>query len=103
MSYGVEIWGLKEREKIEGLKVRYIRWVLGVERETPWYLVREETQREKLKGRAGRRAWRFEERLEDGRRRIARRCLEEMRERDGRGATGSKWEEERRVFQGEGI
>ncbi|XP_018370076.1 PREDICTED: uncharacterized protein LOC108765728 [Trachymyrmex cornetzi] len=45
VSYGVEIWGWKEREAVESLQERYLRWVLGVER-TPGYLVREELQRE---------------------------------------------------------
>lgn len=96
LSYGVEVWGWKEREKIEVLEERYLRRVLGVEGRTPGYLVREELQREKLRGRAGRRAWRFEERLEEGRGSdIARKCLEEMKERWRRGRVVTKWEEER--------
>lgn len=47
MGYGVEVWGMGERE---GLKERYMRWVLGV-----GYLVKEELQREKLGKRACRR------------------------------------------------
>lgn len=47
VRYRVEIWGWKEREKIEALQERYMRWVLGVDRRTPWYLVREELQRER--------------------------------------------------------
>lgn len=39
---------------------------------TSGYIVREETQREKLKGRPGMRAWRGE---------IAKLCWEEMRDR----------------------
>ncbi|KYN21992.1 hypothetical protein ALC57_05622 [Trachymyrmex cornetzi] len=45
------------------LQERYLKWVLGIERGTPGYLVREELQREKLRVRAGKRAWAFEERL----------------------------------------
>ncbi|KYN08823.1 hypothetical protein ALC57_19070 [Trachymyrmex cornetzi] len=48
VSYGVEIWGWKEREAVERLQERYLRWVLGVERRTPGYMVRKELQREKL-------------------------------------------------------
>jgi len=52
----VEIWDWKEREELEE---RYLRWVLGVEGRTPWYLllVREELQRDKLNIRPGRRVW----------------------------------------------
>jgi len=41
MGYGVEVWEWKEREKMEKLEERYLRWVL-VDYKTPWYLVREE-------------------------------------------------------------
>ncbi|KYN27961.1 hypothetical protein ALC57_02628 [Trachymyrmex cornetzi] len=64
-EYGVEIWGWKERE-VESLQERYLRWMLGVERRTPGYLVREELQREKLRAKTGKRAWAFEERLRRG-------------------------------------
>jgi len=55
MGYGIEIWGWKERKGIEKLEERYLRWVLGVDYKTPWYLVREELQRKKIRSRAGRR------------------------------------------------
>ncbi|XP_076301689.1 uncharacterized protein LOC143219703 [Lasioglossum baleicum] len=32
VSYGVEIWGWKEREGIEKLQERHLKWVLGVDR-----------------------------------------------------------------------
>lgn len=67
MSYGVKVWGWKERKKMERLEERYIRWVLRVERMMLGYMVREEIQREKSSGMAGRRAWKFEERLRQGR------------------------------------
>lgn len=69
---------------------------MEVDGRTPDYLVREELQREKLRGRAERRAWRFEERLEEGRGSvIARKCLEEMKERWRRGRVVTKLKEER--------
>lgn len=40
IGYGVEIWGWKERGGIENLQERYLRWVLGVERSTPGYMIR---------------------------------------------------------------
>lgn len=75
MGYGVEVWGWGEREWIEKLEERYLRWVLGVDKRTPDYLMREELQREKLWERAGRRAWGFEKRLEEGKgNELARLC-----------------------------
>lgn len=40
---------------------------VGVEGRTPDYMVREELQREKMRNKAVRRAWSFEERLTGGR------------------------------------
>ncbi|XP_068900490.1 golgin subfamily A member 6-like protein 25 [Tenebrio molitor] len=51
LMYGAEIWGWKEREEVERVQEKYLRWVLGVDRETPGYIVREECKRSKLRGR----------------------------------------------------
>lgn len=61
----MEIWGWEKREGMERLEERYLRWLMGVGPRTPGYMVREELQREKLRGRAGRRVWGYE-RLEEG-------------------------------------
>lgn len=53
MGFGADIWG--ERERIDRIEERYLRWGAGDGR-TPGYLVREELQREGLRRRAGRRA-----------------------------------------------
>lgn len=44
LSYDVEIWRWKEKEGIERIEKRYLRWTLGVQGKTG-YLVREELQR----------------------------------------------------------
>lgn len=66
VSYGVKIWGWKRRDEVERLQERYLRWVLGVERNVPGYMVCEKMQRDKLEGRAGMRAWEYEKKLEEG-------------------------------------
>jgi hypothetical protein len=40
--YGAEIWGWKEQEEVEKVQEKYLREVLGVDRERPGYIVREE-------------------------------------------------------------
>jgi hypothetical protein len=35
LMYGLEIWGLKEQEEVERVQEKYLRWVPGVDRETP--------------------------------------------------------------------
>jgi len=99
MGYGVEVWGWKEREGIERLHERFLRWILGVEKRTPGYLVREEMQREMMRSRAGRRAWNMEKRLEEGRgNRIAQFCLKEIKDRAVKRKVLSGWERERSQF-----
>lgn len=49
-------------EKLQRLK-RYMRRVL--DERTPSYLLKEELQRDKLRVRAGKQAWRFEKKLDD--------------------------------------
>jgi hypothetical protein len=36
--YGAEIWRWKEQEEVEKVQEKYLRWMLGVDRETPVYL-----------------------------------------------------------------
>lgn len=58
VNYKVEIWGWKERERIEKLQDKYLKWMMGVKRYTPGYMIREELQRETI--RVGMRAWSYE-------------------------------------------
>ena len=46
LLYGAEIFGWKEREKMEVIQNKYIKWCLRLERSTPEYIVLEETKRE---------------------------------------------------------
>jgi len=105
VGYGVEIWGWREWDSVERLQNGYIRWLLGVDWRTPGYMVREEVQRDLLRGRAGQRAWRFEERLERGEgSEIARLCLKEIRDREGSGEGLSEWEIDRiRYYEERGV
>jgi len=55
---------------------------MGVNWKTPGYMIREESQRDKLRVRAGRRAWGFEERVAERKgSELARECWKEIRER----------------------
>lgn len=60
---------------MEKMEERYLKWVLGMDRRTREYLVREKLQRDKLRERAGRRAWGYKRRLEEGKgSELARSC-----------------------------
>ena len=105
VGYGAEVWGWKEREEVERIQERFIRWSLGVDWRTPGYMVREETKRKKLRTWAGGRAWRYEEKLGRGEGgKLARWCLEEIREREKEEGTElSAWERERREWRERGA
>ena len=85
VGYGPEVWGWEERENVERLQERFLKWVLGVDRCTPGYLVREGAQREMLKGRAGLRTWAYERKLEEGQGELARKCWDEVKGRIRKG------------------
>jgi hypothetical protein len=48
LMYGAEIWGWKEQEEVEKVQEKYLRGVLGMDRATPGYIVREEYRRNRL-------------------------------------------------------
>ncbi|KAH0818181.1 hypothetical protein GEV33_004610 [Tenebrio molitor] len=100
MMYGAEIWGWREQEGLEGVQGKYLKWVLGVDRETPGYIVMEETKRDGIRIEAGKRAMRFEERLiERGECRILQECLKEKRKEIGKGV----WKEREAYFERNGY
>lgn len=82
----MEIWGWKERKGVEAIQEWAIRWILGIDRRTPGYIVGEETDRENLWLRAVKRVWKFKEKIVEGRgSEIARKCVEEIRKRVKKG------------------
>jgi hypothetical protein len=63
-EYGAEIWGWKEQEEVERIQEKYLRGVLGVDKETSGYIVR--CKRNRLRVKAGKRVAKFEDKV-DGR------------------------------------
>lgn len=55
--------GAEQSQKIEGIQKKYIRWILGLEYNTPAYIVREEIKTEKMQLETEIRAQKYEERL----------------------------------------
>ena len=53
--YAVEIWDIAERKEIKSLQEGYLKNILGLERCSPDYLVREETKTERIMVVAGER------------------------------------------------
>ena len=61
--YGAENWGWKEWKEIEGVKLKYVRWTLKLNRTTPWHTIRKNTRIRKVEMDAAERAMKFEEKL----------------------------------------
>lgn len=44
LLYGAEIWGWKNEARIDRIKRKYIKWILGLDRTTSNYIFMEETK-----------------------------------------------------------
>ena len=75
IMYGAENWGWREWREIEGLKMKYVRWSMKLNRSTPWHTIRKDIGVRKMALEAAGRAMKFEEKLsrakEDSLERIA--------------------------------
>ena len=58
--YAVELWGIEERKEIESIQERYLKNILGLERYTPGYLVKEGTKTERIIVESGERVIKYE-------------------------------------------
>jgi len=93
--YGAEIWGWGCGERMDRLKRKYMKWILGLDRGTPNYIVMEETKSEELRVEALSRAIKYEEKARQSEKIIVKECLKKMDRRRTRGEL-SGWEKKRR-------
>jgi hypothetical protein len=56
--------GTEGKEEEEKVQEKYLRGVLGEDREMPGYIVKEECKRNRLRVKAGKRAAKFEDKVE---------------------------------------
>ena len=61
--YGVEIWEMNKFDEIENLKKKYVKWVFGLDKCTPDYLLRREFKERSLHIEAVNRALKYEEKV----------------------------------------
>jgi len=95
IMYGAEIWGWREREELEVIQKKYIKWSLGFDSCTPDYIIYKESGTDKIRITAGYRAVKLEEKaLKEGNRRLLIECRE-ARERE-KGCKG--WMEKKESF-----
>jgi len=81
ISYGVEIWGWKEREELEKIMLDYVRWLFKLDFCTPRYIIYRKIGMEKLRIGWSIRAKRYEDRSKAWGGRIIRECWKEKEER----------------------
>lgn len=59
--YGAEIWRWKKEERLDKIQRKYVKWILGLDRTTPNYIVTQETKLRELSLEATKRAIKYEE------------------------------------------
>lgn len=79
--YGEEVWGWKMEERLDGIKRKYIKWILGLDRKTSNYILIEETKEKELRMKALKRAIKYEENSRQLKKKIV---VERMKEMDRR-------------------
>jgi hypothetical protein len=99
LMYKAEILGWKEQEEVERVHENYLRGVLGVDRETPGYVVREESKRNRMRVKVGKKAVKFKHKM-DGREECSRltECWREKKKdtekkERGTGMSVKKWKD----------
>lgn len=93
--YGAEIWGWGNDTRIDGIKRKYVKWILGLDRGTPNDIVAEETKIEELRTEALKRAIRYEEKTRKKEKKIILKCVREI-DKKRTGNEEIKWEKKRR-------
>lgn len=94
ITYGAEQWGWKERKEIEKIQMKYIRWTLKLNRNTPWHTIRKETERRKILHETAKRAMRFDMTEEDS---WEKACWKQIRDRNE-----EEWSKGKREREGNG-
>lgn len=101
--FGAEIWGWRKEERLDGIKRKYTKWILGLERTTPNYILIEEGKLIETKIKAIKRAVKYEEEARNSEKILVKECLEEKEKDWGVGSEG-KWAKMRkRMMEEEGY
>ncbi|XP_043588299.1 uncharacterized protein LOC122570268 [Bombus pyrosoma] len=69
--FGAEIWGWNMEKSLDRIKRGYVKWILGLDRTTPNYILTEECKIEEIKVKALKRAARYEERTLESKKELA--------------------------------
>ncbi|KMQ92546.1 hypothetical protein RF55_7448 [Lasius niger] len=87
--YGAEMWGWRNEERVDRVKKKYVKWILGLDRKTPNYILAEETKMRELRLEAMKRAIKYEETARKSRKKIVVECMKAL-DREERGSEENK-------------
>lgn len=98
--FGAEIWDWRKEERLDGIKRKYVKWILGLEKTTPNYKVIEECKITEIKVKAMKRALKYEEEARNSEKILVKECLKEKKRERGAGKE-RKWAKLRKKMMGE--
>nr|XP_033199428.1 vicilin-like seed storage protein At2g18540 [Bombus vancouverensis nearcticus] len=88
--YGTEVWGWNIEERLDRVKRRYVRWLLGLNTTTPNYILREECKIEEIREKALKRTVRYEEKALESKKELVKECIKERERNWGKGQEGKR-------------
>lgn len=88
--FGAEVWGWNVEERLDRIKGRYVRWILGLATTTPNYILREECKIEEIREKALKRAVRYEEKALESKKELVKECIKEREKNWGKGHEGTR-------------
>lgn len=88
--YGAEVWGWNIEERLDRVKRRYVRWLLGLDTTMPNYILREECKIEEIREKALKRAVRYEEKALESKKELVKECIKERERNWGKGQEGKR-------------
>ncbi|XP_043583626.1 vicilin-like seed storage protein At2g18540 [Bombus pyrosoma] len=88
--FGAEVWGWNMEEALDRIKRGYVKWILGLDRTTPNYILTEECKVEEIKVKALKRAARYEERTVESEKELVKECIKERERNWGNGQEGKR-------------
>lgn len=108
ITYEAEQWGWKEEREMERTQMKYIRWTLKLNRNTPWHAISVDTKRKRLRQEYTRRALKFDRKMakaeEDSWERICWKRIKEREEEEWRkGERGKDGNGKREMLESIGL
>lgn len=76
--YGAEIWGWKNETRLDRIKRKYVKWILGLDIRTPNYILIEETKMIEIRIEAIKRAIIYEEKARNSEKKLVVECIKDL-------------------------